>query len=137
MALFRLKLNPSNKELRLFAGLWFPAFAIVMGLLASRKLRHPGAALLIWSIGAAVSFVGLWLPSVIRPVYRCMMRLTLPIGWVLSHVILAAAYFLVLAPIGWLMRLWHDPMQRKLLQSARSYWVPRAEPKKARYLRQI
>lgn len=136
MALFQLRLNPSRRELRLFAGLWFPALGLVAGLLTLRKLHSNSAALCIWGIGAALSLSGLWSPSIIRPVYRFLMRLTFPVGWVLSHVVLAAAYFLVLAPIGQIMRVWHDPMQRELLRSTDSYWIPRASSETSRYLRQ-
>jgi fatty acid desaturase len=67
------------------------------------------------------------------------MTLAYPIGWVLSHLVLAIAYYLVLTPMGWLMRLvGHDPMHRAFDQRAASYWVSH-DPgtSKPRYLRQF
>jgi hypothetical protein len=136
MALFQLNLNPSNKELRWFAGLWFPAFAGMIGLLVSHKLHAPAVAQGIWSIGALLSLSGIAYPSIIRSVYLSIMRLTFPIGWVLSHLVLIFTYFFVITPVGLVMRLFHDPMQRKFMRPARSYWVPREQPEKVRYLRQ-
>jgi saxitoxin biosynthesis operon SxtJ-like protein len=136
MALFQLNLNPSNKELRWFAGLWFPAFAGMLGLLVFRKLHAPTVALCIWSIGVLLSLSGLAYPPIIRTVYLSIMRLTFPVGWVLSHAVLMVTYFFVITPVGLVMRLFHDPMQRKFMRPARSYWLPREQPEKARYLRQ-
>jgi len=136
MAFFQLNLKPSDKELRWFAGLWFPGFVAMIGLLVFRKLHAPSVALCIWSIGALLSLSGLAYLSIIRSVYLSTIRLTFPIGWVLSHTVLIIAYFFVIAPLGLVMRLFHDPMQRKLTRSARSYWLPRGKPDKARYLRQ-
>ena len=55
---------------------------------------------------------------------------TYPVGFVISHVVLALVYFLVLTPIGLTMRLFgHDPLSRKFDPGARSYWKPRHETK--------
>jgi hypothetical protein len=64
------------------------------------------------------------------------MRLTFPVGWVLSHIILDVAYLAVIAPIGSVLRLFHDPMQRRFDRKANSYWIPREQPERTRYFRQ-
>jgi hypothetical protein len=52
------------------------------------------------------------------------MALAYPIGWVVSHVLLAATYFLVFTPIGWMMRIFgRDPLERTIDRSARTYWI--------------
>jgi hypothetical protein len=49
-----------------------------------------------------------------------------PIGWVVSHVMLALIYYGVMTPIGLVMRLLgRDPLKRKLDRSADTYWEPR------------
>ncbi len=51
-----------------------------------------------------------------------------PIGLVISYVILAATYYLVLTPIGLVLRLFgYDPMHRRFDREAKTYWVPREE----------
>lgn len=136
MALFQLNLKPAAKELRWFAGLWFPLFGAMLAWILFRRFQAPLAALSVSGAVAALAGAGLVSPNVIRPVYLGMMRLTFPIGWILSHVILFVAYFLVITPVGFVLRLFHDPMQRVFNRTARSYWIPREQPERSRYFRQ-
>jgi len=137
VALLQLNLKPSDKDLRWFAGLWFPAFAAMAGYLVFRKLHAPAAALTIWSLALIQSLLGLFSARMILPVYRGIMRLTYPVGWVLSHIFLVLAYYCVILPVGLLVRLFHDPMQRAFERNAQSYWIPIPSQDKTRYLRQI
>jgi hypothetical protein len=61
-----------------------------------------------------------------------------PIGWVISHVILAVIYYLVLTPIGLLLRAaGRDLLARRRDPTAESYWIDRgAKPEVERYFRQ-
>ena len=48
-----------------------------------------------------------------------------PIGWIISHALLAMIYYLAITPIGVVMRLCgRDPLQRALDRSAKTYWTP-------------
>lgn len=71
--------------------------------------------------------------------YTGWMYAALPIGWSISHALLALIYYAVLTPIGLVMRLLgNDPMQRRLDRAATTYWSehrPPADPK--RYFRQF
>jgi hypothetical protein len=70
--------------------------------------------------------VGLAVPSFLRYVYVGMAYLAFPIGWVVSHLVLAAVYYLVLTPVGLLLRGFrYDPMNRRFDPHAESYWTPR------------
>src|SRR4029434_1117239 len=100
MALLQPNFNPSEKDLRWFAGLWFPAFAAMVGYATFSKFGAVYVAVAIWTGAAVISLAGLRSPRLIRWVYRGMMRLTAPIGWVVSHVVLFVAYFAVIMPVG-------------------------------------
>ncbi len=136
MALFQPNPNPRDNELRWFAGLWFPAFLSAVGLFLLRR-RQPDAAVVVWGLTGVLALVGLLVPATIRPIYRFMIRVTFPIGWVMSHAIVGAAYFLVITPIGYLMRLSHDPMRRQFEPSAKSYWIDCERVDRDRYFRQM
>ena len=58
---------------------------------------------------------------------------------VVSYTVLAMVFYLVLTPIGLLMRLvGYDPMSRRFDKDAASYWVPREGSRKVgRYFRQF
>ena len=62
-----------------------------------------------------------------------------PIGWTISHAVLALLYYLLFTPIGLIIRLFgRDPMQRRLDRSAATYWVPHNQDRDAgRYFRQF
>lgn len=137
MALFELNTDPSKRELRWFAGVWFPAFATLVGAFAWRKLHEPEAATWIWALAGLLAVAGLCEPRVIRPIYKGLMWLTFPMGWVFSHVILFLIYFLVITPLGALVRIFHDPMGRSFDRPAKSYWMPRETRSKESYIRQL
>ncbi len=84
--------------------------------------------------------VGWVIPSFMRLVFVGMSYLAWPIGFVVSHVVLAAVYYLVLTPIGLLMRVFgYDPMARRFDREAASYWHERATAgsEAKRYFRQF
>jgi saxitoxin biosynthesis operon SxtJ-like protein len=80
----------------------------------------------------------LW-TQVARCIYLLWIYGSYPIGWVVSHALMGLIYFLVLTPIGMIMKLsGRDPLDRNFQPEASSYWVPRSnnhDP--SRYLRQF
>ena len=130
--------NPPVRQLRQFAALWFPAFGALVGFLLYRRLESPTAAFVVWAAAAVISIVGFFSPRFMRLVYVGMMTLTFPIGWVVSSILLLLVYYLVLTPVGVVMRIaGRDPMLRRLDRDATTYWIERsAHPPTARYFRQ-
>jgi len=126
----------SDRELRWFAGLWFPVLCGMAGLFAVRHGAAP-IAIAVWLSGAIVAVAGLLRPRIMRPLYRTLTWLTFPIGWVLSHVLLLVLYYIVITPLGVLVRLFHDPMERSFDKGATSYWTPRESAAPDRYFRQF
>lgn len=134
--LIDLSSQPADRQLRWFAGLWFPAMCLLVGL-AARRRGLDGAAFTIWSLGLLLGASGVARPSTIRPVYSVLIWVTFPIGWVLSHAMLLAMYYGVMTPIGWMVRRFHDSMERGFNREARSYWVERTQSPPTRYFRQF
>jgi hypothetical protein len=59
------------------------------------------------------------------PAYRVWMRLVLPLGRVMTAVLLTAIYLLVVTPLGLLLRLFgRDPLARHPDPRAKTYWRP-------------
>lgn len=138
MALISLNVEPSRRELRMFAGVWLPAFFALVGGLALYWGANLSIVVAIWLGVGSMSLVGFFVPAFIRPIFIGWMYAAFPIGWVISHLILALIYFLVITPIGLLMRATgRGPMQRRSDPSLRSYWVRRrVHPRMESYLRQ-
>ena len=79
----------------------------------------------IWALAVIVPLIGWFAPPFMRIVYLGLSYATFPIGFVLSHVILALIYYLVLTPLSLLLRLLgYDFMHRRFEPEAESYWVP-------------
>lgn len=122
----------------LFVG--FPAIAIVFSALGWLKT----GAVPTWTpelagIGAAVGVVLWLLPQIARPFYLLWFFVACCVGIVVSNLLIAAFYYLVVTPIGLFMRvLGRDPMKRRFDRNAVSYWTDaekHVDPK--RYFRQF
>ena len=139
MALLEINRNPPERELRQFAGIWFPAFFLVIGLIAGYKFGLWSIVLPVWAVVAVVAFVGIVRPKLVRPIYLGWMYAAYPIGWTVSHVVLGITWYLVITPIGLIMRMTgRDPMHRRIDKQAASYWIERGEaPPRSRYFRQF
>ncbi|MDA1052658.1 MAG: SxtJ family membrane protein [Planctomycetota bacterium] len=126
MALVDINWNPSRKELRVFSLLLIGFGAIVAAILYKRlESQTPAAAALF--VTSVVGLVGLAAPMLVRPVYVIWMGLAFPIGWTVSHVMMLAAFYFVLTPIGLVMRLCgRDPMRRQIDRGAKTHWLPRS-----------
>ena len=136
MSLLRINRHPSTRQLRVFAVAWLVCFGILA--LSVRAKGHSAAALWIGGFALVIPVIGLVVPKRLRLVYLGMTYATFPIGWVVSHVILAVMYYVVLTPIGLLLRLFrYDPLTRRFDPTASTYWKSRSEsPPAERYFRQ-
>ena len=76
-------------------------------------------------IAAGILWVpALILPGMLRPVYAGWMRIGHAIGWVNTRIILAVLFYLLVLPMGLIMRLFaKDPMAKKLDKAIPSYRI--------------
>lgn len=130
--------DPPKRDLKIFS-LLLIVFSGVAAWWVNWKHEAPAAATAIAIVGPVLGIVCFLWPEFARRVYVGWMLAVSPINWIVSHVILAAAYFLVFAPVGFVMRLFgYDPLRRTFDAGAASYWVRRGEPPKPEdYFRQF
>ena len=123
MALITINKNPEPRELRQFGLLFFPAFMAMIAWITYRVTGQwtiPGICL---GLAGLAFLLGALAPAAIRPIWIVTMYLTFPIGFVISHVLMAIVYYLILTPAGLLLRLFKgDPLQRKADPTATTYW---------------
>ena len=134
--MLRLNWRPTDRELRLFAAA-LPVPAAVIGFALGRRFDSAWPPhLLVWP-AVAVAAVGLARPRLVRPVFLAVSLAAFPIGWALSHLILAAIFFLLVTPTGLALRLaGRDPMTRRREPDRASYWIRRRPREKDDYFRQ-
>jgi hypothetical protein len=105
-------------------------FAAVFAIIGGWPLLD-GAAPRWWALAIAAAFalVAQLRPELLAGMNRQWMRLGLLLGRIVSPVALGILFYLVLTPLGALMRLaGKDPLRRKLDTAAPSYWLPRKPP---------
>jgi hypothetical protein len=137
MAVIDVNWNPSPKELRVFSALLIVFCAIIGGVsyYNSSTLTAVGYAAIGGAVVGAIGCVG---PNLIRVVYVVWMAAVLPVGLVVSNVVIGLVFFGVVWPIGVVMRWKHvDSLRLDFDKSAKSYWIKRSAPKDQRqYFRQ-
>jgi len=106
----------------IFAG----AFLLIAGL----PLFH-GGTLRWWSVIVAVMFALLALlkPTLLAGLNRMWLKLGIMLGKIVSPIALGILFFVVITPIGIMLRLsGKDPLRLKFRPEADSYWIPREPP---------
>lgn len=118
-------IKSTKKELREF-GLVVGGVLLALGLFAIYKDRPWGE----WSagIGGALIALGLILPSVLIPFQKIWMALAVVLGAVMSRLVLALLFFLVLTPIALLARLTGKSfLTLNIDKNADTYWISRTD----------
>jgi hypothetical protein len=150
MAVLEINWSPGRRQLRQFAVIWLAGFALFGLLVAWRAGALAGgvpfgwhrpwtAPLVIWTVALTGGLVSLAVPVFALWLYRAWMAIAFPIGWVISHVLLGAIYFIVFSVVGLVFRvIGRDPLQRCFNRSATSYWIKRnPAPGVDRYFKQF
>jgi len=119
--------HPPPSRLRQFAALWIVFFG---GLAAWQGLWHGRTAVAIACaiLAATLGPLGLVRPAALRPIFVGWMMLAFPIGWVVSHVLLALVFYGLFTPLAVVFRLiGRDALALRRSPSARSHWQPRPQ----------
>jgi len=136
-----IDLRPADTDVRKFGFIALLGFPVM------------GFALTIWPMSGALPVSAWWafaglggfcglasalgLVALVRPVYVGLTLVGWPIGFVVSHVLLATIYLLMFTPMAIVFRLTgRDPMRKKPHGKVDSYWIVREKQRSpASYLR--
>jgi hypothetical protein len=99
------------------------AFGVLAGIVTWRG--HSTLAVVFASLSGLLLLAGLIMPGKLGPVYRAWMGFALAISKVTTPIFMGVVYFLVIAPIGLLMRVFgRNPVRHQPTDG--SYFVLRA-----------
>ena len=114
----------SAKELRNFGltvGAVFVAIAFWPMVWRGEPLR-----VLALIPGVILVVMGLSLPKILAPVFKMWMKFGHILGWINTRIILGAVFFVIITPMGLIMRMFGwDSMSRTLIPSQNTYRVVR------------
>jgi len=139
MALMEIQWHPTPRQLRVFGLGGLAASIVAAAVLHSLWGIDGPRPWIVPAVGVAIFLCSRISLTATRWLYLGLTLLTMPIGLVVSFVLLAGFYFLLLTPLALLFRLiGRDAMRRKWEPRADSYWTPH-EPTQTmeRYLHQF
>ena len=115
--------SASDRTVRQFAALC----GLALGAAAVRAVWFRGASgrgEVLAALAILITLVGLASPRTLRPWFVAALKLTMPVGAVVSLALLGVMYYGIFTPLAWLFRLaGRDALQRRRQPGARSYWV--------------
>ncbi|MFQ5428880.1 MAG: hypothetical protein ACE5E1_01110 [Phycisphaerae bacterium] len=147
MSLLQVDLNPPPRTLRQFGLIGLAGFGALAVLarfqwLLFAALPDSAVGSTVYALAGLAMFCGLFAmlaPTWLRPLFVVMTLITLPIGWVVSYLVMFVIFYVVLTPVGLVFKLiGRDAMNRQFDRSSATYWIKRTPPASAgRYFRQF
>ena len=119
-----LNWRPDARELRRFAIAMLIGFTI-LGLLSVWRGKGIGtASIVLWSLGVVLA-VAAFIPRLGRMAYLAVYLPTSIIGYVVSNVLLALMFLVVITPLGLILKLMgKDLLQQQRRPKERTGWMP-------------
>jgi hypothetical protein len=129
-------LDTSRRQLRRFALIVGSVLMLIALTIAWRGEWAIGSGTrALAGSGALLALLGLVAPEALRPLYRAWMGLALVLGHVMTRVLLALVFFLIVTPIGLVRRaLGRDPIEKSAEPELDSYWIRREDGADAGHL---
>jgi len=127
MSALVINLNPDKKTLRQFGFLMASVFAVLFGLILPWVFgkdipRWP------WYFACGFALPALIFPPSLKYIYILWMKFGMVMGAINSRIILGLFFYLMLTPIGLVMRLLgNDPMRRKISDDQVTYRIKKSE----------
>ena len=113
----------TDSDLRSFGLLTGALFVAIFGLVFP-FLRHRAYPLWPWIVAIALAIPALVYPRSLRYVHWIWIRIGFVLGWINSRIVLTILFFVVILPMGLLMRAFgRDPVSRKLDPDATTYRI--------------
>ncbi len=92
-----------SKKLREFGLLTGLVFVLLFGLFIP-WLKSKSYPLWPWVLALLLWIPAILKPMVLGPVYDAWMKIGHALGWINSRIILGAVFYLLITPMGWVMR---------------------------------
>jgi len=126
-------LDLSKSSLRKF-GLLVGGILIVLSLWFIFRSKWETARIILLVIGSFLLLAGFFFPFVLKGLYKIWMGLAFAIGWVVSRILIAILFYLVVTPAGIVARLTGKKfLDVDMREKKESYWIVKSSEKKNNY----
>ena len=136
--LISIVFNRDNRRAQLL-GVLIPGLCLAIGGSVKAGADATVVAAVVCVVSVLVAVVIWTVPGVGRSIFVGWSLAAVPIGWAISHLAMMLAYYVVITPLGLIMKLFgYDPMKRRYDPQAPTYWLEH-EPSsdRSRYFRQF
>ena len=105
-------------------------FFVVFLIIATYPLIN-GDELRLWSLIISIIFLflGLVNSKILNPLNKLWFKFGIFLGKIISPLVMGIIFFLVVTPIGLLMRLLNKDLLNLRFNNNSSYWIEKTEPK--------
>jgi hypothetical protein len=105
-------------------------FFVVFLIIATYPLIN-GDELRQWSLIISIVFLSLGLlnSKILNPLNKLWFKFGIFLGKIISPLVMSIIFFLVVTPIGLLMRLFNKDLLNLKFNNNSSYWIEKTEPK--------
>ncbi len=105
-------------------------FFLVFLLIALYPMINSGEPRL-WSLGISAIFLilGLLNSKILNPLNKIWFKFGILLGKIISPLVMIIIFFIVVTPIGLLMRILKKDLLNLKFQNTDSYWIEKIEPK--------
>ena len=105
-------------------------FFVVFLIIATFPLIN-GDELRLWSLIISIIFLflGLVNSKILNPINKLWFKFGIFLGKIISPLVMGIIFFLVVTPIGLLMRLFNKDLLNLRFNNNSSYWIEKTEPK--------
>ena len=131
-----------NKELKnlLVFGYGFASIFLFFAYRISHKHGMNAWVYLLMGLAVVLMVVSILRLPLLKKIYDAWMKITMPIGIVMTSLILIILFFGIFGVVGIILRLLRkDPLDRSINKGAKSYWIIREQLPfdKERYTKQF
>ena len=105
-------------------------FFVVFLIIATYPLINDDE-LRLWSLTISIVFLflGLVNSKILNPLNKLWFKFGIFLGKIISPLVMSIIFFLVVTPIGLLMRLFNKDLLNLKFNNNSSYWIEKTEPK--------
>ena len=120
-----------NKDIKISSNRSFGLVFFVLFLIIGLWPLINNNEIKIWSIAISVVFLvlGLLNSKLLLPLNKLWFKFGLLLGKIISPLVMVIIFFLVVTPIGYLMRMLKKDLLNLKFNNEKSYWIEKNEPK--------